>query len=213
MKKYFAVLSLVLVLCLCGSALAEGMGVQVIGGPETKTEPVSLDDIKLNASVSIENYATIVPTSFAFVDMLGYYNQGGGYSPSYGWSDGHNCFLSGNDADYALLKMDIINLSTLSKNFLSQCEIKVVFDDVYEYAGWCYQYNYDYEKVDWDKVWGGKANKECVIQQADEFEIGPMYAGHYAFGCTLPNAVINSDASLCLIINMDGNEITYNIRK
>lgn len=40
-------LLLLSVLLGCSAALAEGMGVQVIGGPAVETEPVSLDDLKL----------------------------------------------------------------------------------------------------------------------------------------------------------------------
>lgn len=45
------------------------------------------------------------------------------------------------------------------------------------------------------------------------FAAGPMYTGHYAFGCTLPNAVVNSKKPLRMVITIDGNELTYNIRK
>ena len=212
MKKIFSVLLVLWMLLTASAALAEGMDVQVIGEPETATETVSLDDLRVNAVSEIGSEAMVQPTSFGFVDVLGYYTQGGGYNSAYGWSEGHNSYRSGAEADYAVLKVDITNLSVLPKNFLSQCQVKVVFDDVYEYAGWSYQYNYDYNPVDWDKKWGGKANKECVIQKAEEFEILPMYAGHYCFGCTLPNAVVNSKAPLKMIITIDGTEMTYNIR-
>ena len=59
----------------------------------------------------------------------------------------------------------------------------------------------------------GKQNKNWVIDPADNFEIDPMYSGHYVFGCTLPNAVVNSEKPLRMVITIDGNELTYNIRK
>lgn len=46
MKKILSVLLVLSMLLAASAALAENMGVQVIGGPETETEPVSLDDFK-----------------------------------------------------------------------------------------------------------------------------------------------------------------------
>ena len=41
-----------------------------------------------------------------------------------------------------------------------------------------------------------------------------MYTGTYASGCTLPNYVIEDKKSpLRIEISMDGNELTYHIRK
>ena len=76
MKKILSMLLVLSMLLSASAALAEGMGVQVIGGPETETEPVSLDDLKLNAEAEIEGYAKVTLTSFEFVDMLGYYDAG-----------------------------------------------------------------------------------------------------------------------------------------
>lgn len=213
MKKYFAVLSLVLVLCLCGSALAEGMGVQVIGGPETKTEPVSLDDLKLNAQATIENYGDIVLTSFEYANYLGRYFQGNPEVEFY--SRDEHYFLSGNEAEYAILRADITNIAVAAKDFLEQCEVKVVFNDIYEYAGWCFQYNYD-NGINDHELFNADAKKQnvnWVVDNADRFAINPMYQGHYCFGCTLPNAVVNSKQPLRMVITIDGNELTYNIRK
>ena len=58
-----------------------------------------------------------------------------------------------------------------------------------------------------------KATTNFVVNPADQFLIDPMYAGHYVFGCTLPNAIINSTAPLRMEIRLGENELTYNIRK
>ena len=53
------------------------------------------------------------------------------------------------------------------------------------------------------------------LQFADELKSkdGFIVDGHYAFGCTLPNSVVKSKKPLSMVININGNEITYNIRK
>ena len=52
-----------------------------------------------------------------------------------------------------------------------------------------------------------------MIDRNDQFPVGPMYTGHYFFGCTLPNAIVNGKAPLRMIISLDGLELTFNIRK
>ena len=106
---------------------------------------------------------------------------------------------SGDDADYAILKMDILNLAMTEKEYLNNVEVKVVFDDVYEYGGWTGQYNYSNATDDHSKYFGeatNKQNTEFIIDKADHFSIGPMYEGHYCFGCTLPNAVVSEGRAL-----------------
>ena len=189
------------------------MGVQVIGGPETETEPVSLDDLKIEAEAEIEGWGTITPTSFSFKDYLGHYTD---ESTIYKWDWEKNYYESGNDADYALLYLDILNTTTAEKDYLSDYSVKVVYDDTYEYAGWAYQRNYNYGTLsntgiaDEDK---DKQNIHWAINDAYKFAISPMYEGHYIFGCTLPNAVVTGKKPLKLVITIDGNEIIYNIRK
>ena len=212
---------------LAASAYAENMEVQIIGGPEgdVAAETVSLDDIKLNAEIDIDDYAIIVPTEYQVQDTL------------YLWKDIPNkrlsLFESGSEAEYILLYTDITNLSTGPHDFLKDCTVKVVYDDKYEYAGWSYQYNHDnvleathyYDLYKEDSHQGGfyqekdgsnDLNLVCekiAIPSEDNFSINQMYTGHYAFGCTVPNSVVNSKAPLRMEIEIDGNELTYNIRK
>lgn len=216
MKKILSMLLVLMMLLSAAVALAEdGMGVQVIGGPEAGTGPVSLDDIKLNAEIEIEGYATITPTSFAFQDGLGTYKAGQNEPGAYG-ANLYEYYWSGAEAEYAILFMDMLNITTKPQDYLANCEVKAVYDDSFEYAGWYYQRNYDnassqsYYKMDADKE---RQNINWAINAADQFAINSMYAGHYIFGCTLPNAVVNSEKPLRLVITIDGNELTYNIRK
>lgn len=200
MKRAFAWLVALMVMLAPFGAFAE-MGVQIIGGPETENEPISLDDIKVDVAAEIPDYALINMTAFEWVDQL--------WSYPTNRHDGYDCFSynSGNDAEYAIVRMDITNLTMSSKDFLSGADVKAVYDDKYEYQGWMYQCNYDYgTKNNANPQWN-------VIDPTENFSIGSMYAGHYAFGCTLPNAVKDGKASLRIVITIDENEITYNIRK
>ena len=211
MKKMLSLLLVLSMLLSCSAALAEGMGVQVIGGPAVETEPVSLDDLKLETDAEIDGWGILTLTGYEVQDALGYYRAG--HTSVY--DAGADYYVSGQEADYAVVYADILNTQLKDKNYLESVSVKAVYDDVYEYAGWAYQrdYNnatYNYYSLEADK---NKQNFRWVINAADQFAISPMYEGHYIFGCTLPNAVINGKKPLKLIITIDGNEITYNIRK
>jgi len=213
MKKILSVLLVLLMLLSASAVLAEGMGVQVIGGPETETEPVSLDDLKLNLAVEIEGWGVLTLTDFYIQDKLGYFNAGQKSASMYTTDQYYH---SGNEAEYIFLFADILNNTISSKDYLGSVEVKVVYDDLYEFGGWSYQRNFDYGCHDWTTVIEADTSKQNInwaINKADQFEINPMYAGHYMYGCTLPNAVIEGKKPLKMIITIDGNEITYNIRK
>ena len=203
MKKFLAML-LILAMLIPAVALGEGMGVQLISGPQTETEPVSLDDVKLNVEVDIEGFGTICPLLFFYDDY--FVIQGG------------KDYKAGNEADFALFYMDILNTTTKDKEYQKDASVKVIYDDQYEYGGWVYQIDYDYNG---GKTWSdsnhpnytGKQNQLYGSKTENEFAIKPMYLGHYVFGCTLPNAVINSKKPLRMVITIEANEITYNIRK
>ena len=193
MKKLLSfTLACLMILSLSVTAFATDLGVQIIGGPQMETEAVNLDDLKMNVEAEIDGWGTIQLTSFDFYDELGYH----AWYPS----SGGQWITSGKEADFAILRMDITNTTLKAKDFLSDVSVKVVFDDTYEYAGWCYQSDYD-----WDK--------DYAINPQGQFVIEPMYQGHYMFGCTLPNAVVNSKKPLRLEIQMDDLEMVYFIRK
>ena len=52
----------------------------------------------------------------------------------------------------------------------------------------------------------------AALDPADEQPIDMVYTGHYVFGCTLPTAVVNGSEPLSMVIDLGGNELTYNIR-
>ena len=205
MRKIDALMVVVVLMILSvGTAFAKEeenmMGVMLISGPDGEdAQLVSLDDIQLNKEIEIDNYGVILPTEFKYTNVLAVYKEGA-YNKNF--SSHYTIRNSGNEADYALLKMDITNLMTVAHDFLEECEITVVYDEKYEYGGWCYQFDSDNED-----------GLNTAVNKADEFSIFSMYKGHYVFGCTLPNAVIESDKSLQMIIKLDDNEIIYNIRK
>ena len=213
MKKI--VLSLfVLTFIACTVFADDSMGVKMISKNGDASSTVSLDDLQLNVEVPIEGYGILKATSFEFFDWLGYYGEGQTGVGNKKW------YTTGTEADFAMLRMDIVNRMTKPKNFIENVKVKVVFEDYYEYEGWCYQFNYDnsytadYSAAYFNRnVDANKQNTKWVISTKDNFEIKPMYTGHYVFGCTLPNAIIDSKSPLRMEITMDGNVITYNIRK
>lgn len=208
MKKVLLFVVLAALLTV-SSVFSQDMGVQLIGGPEIVTQSVSLDDLKLDVEAEIDGWGILKPRSFEFYNDLNIYPERGGTTED--TSD------SGSEADYAILYFDITNTTLKPKDYLSNYEVKVVYDDVYEYAGWAYQQNYDYpiwnHSVSRYLRFAAKQNLFYGIKPSDNFPIDPMYEGHYIFGCTLPNAVINSKKPLRMEITIDGNELTFNIRK
>ncbi len=200
MKKILSMILILSMLYSMSTAFAEdSMGVQIIG--DYNTEPVSLDNIIIGEEVEIDSYAILLPTKFAWQDTLPYYEKG---QTTHSSIFSYYLYSSGSDAEYAIIYMDITNATSKPKSFLNNCDVKCIFEGSteIEYSGWYYQQNYDNHLGD-----------EYVIDHADEFTIGPMYTGHYVFGCTLPNAVVNSKKPLRMVITIDGTEITYNIRK
>ena len=121
---------------------------------------------------------------------------------------------SGNEADYAWLKVDITNLQKTDATFMKDMTVKVIYDDEYEYDGWIRQFNYDFSKSEIYRY----QEKNTIgwpvcLSPVDELAIKPMYKGHYVFGCTLPNSVVeDKNAPLRMIITMNDHKLIYNIR-
>ena len=209
MKKILATLLVLSLILSCSAAMAD-MEVQIIGGDQTGSgQPVSLDDLQLEEAAEIDGWGTITLTSCRFMDKL-YQFKEGKHEVSGNWIE----FSSGTEADYLVIQADILNNTKGAHDYLGDIEVKAVFDDDVEFAGWSWQYNWDNgtKSSDWNDL-NGIQNKEFFIAQADQFAIDPYYMGHYCFGCTLPNAVVNGQQPLRLEIKIDGNEITYNVRK
>lgn len=210
MKKILSMLLVLMMLLSAFAALAE-MGVQVIGGSEAETEQVSLDDIKLNTDIEIEGWGTLTFTAYEVQDGLGYYRAGNKEV----YDDSEDYYRSGKEAEFIVIYADILNTKLKDKNYMENVTVKAVYDDVYEFAGWTYQRNYNNGTSGWADMDADVDNQNTrwAINEADQFAIDPMYQGHYIFGCTLPNAVVDSKKPLRLVITIDGNELTYNIRK
>ena len=210
MKKALSLLIVLSLMLGYSAALAEGMGVQPINVPDADMEPVSLDDLKLNTEADIDGWGILTLTGMETVDGLGFYRSG--RSDVYSSDD---YYWSGAEAEYVVLYADILNTTLTAKKYTENITVKAVFDDKYEYNGWFHQRNYNNGTYSWANLEADKKrqNTRWAINASDYFSIDPMYLGHYIFGCTLPNAVIESKKPLRLIISIDGIEITYHIRK
>ncbi len=204
---------------------------------------MTFDNVTFGKAYKMKGYASVTLLGFKFVNMYAQWEDGkasseqtrGRISDSKGWSDDHisvysrkptesggyptykNCnfHTSGNESDFAWLKVDVTNLQKQEASFIKDIVIKVIYDDEYDYDGWVRQFNYDYSK---SEVYS--RNKEVgvigwpvCLSPIDEMPIQPMYKGHYVFGCTLPNAVVEDKGSpLRMEITMGDNKLIYNIR-
>ena len=160
-KRVALVLMVAMVLPTCIAFAGDAddpMAVTLISGPEEEeAETVSLDDVKTDKEIEIEGFGNVTFTGFEFRNKDIYIHSKNG-----GWMN------SGEEADYACLYCDILNTNTKNKDYLANAEITAVYDDQYEYAGWCYQINYDDDKNEW-----------YDHENDGAFTIAPMYTGHY----------------------------------
>lgn len=188
MKKVllFVVLA---VLMTVSTIFAQDTGIQLISGPEISADKVSIDDLKIGKDVEIDGWGILQLTSFEFIDSFRAYDMWSNYGGP-----------SSYDSDYAFLKIDITNTALTEKNYLEDYNVTCIFDEDYVYGGFGRQYDLN-------------RSKDAVFGKKESFTIMPMYQGHYAFGCALPNAVISSKKPLRLEITIDGNELIYNVRK
>lgn len=232
MKKLVALL--LAALLLCSAAMAEDLGIQMVGG-DMVTEATSLEDIAMGASYDIDGYAQVKPVSFQFVDSFAQYNKdmagkndqkdttdngswavfsvdplASNYSNYYKnmyWNE------SGTNAEFAWLHIDLVNLTKSDMAFMEKATVKVVYDDEYEFIGWVRQMNYDYNKIVYRGGYDQKYGPTAVIDPANEEPIGMLYTGSFIFGCTLPNVVVeNDEVPLRIEIKLGDNDIIYNIR-
>lgn len=220
-------------------ASAEDLEVQLIGGEDTAVGSASLDDVQLEQTYEIEGFAQIKPLSFQYIDFFPQYVSGMNgvndvekrdniENPEKNvmyeeyWNDWDDCLYlninwqeTGKNAEFAWFLVDIVNEQKEPVNFIDEemAQVKIVYDDDYEYAGWVRQFNYDYDTERKSDLEEYGTFIRAAIQPDSAEAIDKMYTGHYAFGCTLPNAVVNSEEPLSMIITLGDSEITYNIRK
>ncbi|MBR6901042.1 MAG: hypothetical protein IKN30_03150 [Synergistaceae bacterium] len=192
---------------------------------------MTFDNVTFGKAYKMKGYASVTLLGFKFVNMYAQWEDGKASPRITGWSYNYpmvyvskksyehyaDCTFedSGTDAEFAWLKVDVTNLQKQEVNLIRETKIKVIYDDEYEYDGWIRQFNYNYSK---SEVYS--KNKEAgvigwpvCLSPADEMAIQPMYKGHYAFGCTLPNFVVeDKDSPLRMEITMGENKLIYNIR-
>lgn len=235
MKKILSMLLVLSMLLTASAALAEDLGIQVIGEPDTESIPISLDDMQLGQEYTIDGYAKIEPVEYLVIDWFGQFNKDAKYGSTnntyrssssvyyeeaalqgdlaYYYKDA-NWQNSGTNADFIWLKFDVTNLQKTPVPFMKEITVKAVYADEYEFAGWVRQINYDYNRNCYRYGADKKGGGTVVLNPDNEEAIDMMYTGTYIIGCTLPNSVFEDEASpLRLEINMGENELTYNIRK
>ena len=158
-------------------------------------EALYLDDLVLGAEYDVEGFGILKLNACSFADKL-WHLDGKGYSGS---GDKY-VYKSGADAEYLLLQIGIVNTGMEPRRYLPGVAVKAVSAGRYEFEGWAHQY-------DWNK------SKDSVLPEALNFEIGMMYEGHYVFGCTLPNAVVNGDTPLRIELTIGGHRFVYQVRR
>ena len=241
MRKVFALVLILFMLFAVVTGYADDLDIQAVGagaGPKP-VEPMRFDDVTFGKTYKIDGYAAVNLLGFKFVNMFAQWEDGQAgenqqrtgiltdptqdkvYSKKPKDSDLNYYYTnsafktSGNEAEFAWLKVVIQNLQKMPANFMGDISIKVIYDDEYEYNGWVRQFNYDYSKSEIYRY------KEATpigwpvcLSPVDEMSISPMYKGHYALGCTLPNFIVEDKKSpLRMVIHLGEHELTYNIRK
>lgn len=195
---------------------------------------MTFDNVTFGKAYKIKGYASITLLGFKFVNTYAQWEDGKASAEKTQWGQENsvyykkpannkinfaytNCnfWTSGNETDFAWLKVDIINLQKIEANYTKDIVVKVIYDDEYEYNGWVRQFNYDYSnsEVYSKNQEAGVIGWPVCLSPIDEMSIKPMYKGHYAFGCTLPNAVVeDKDSPLRMEITVGDHKLTYNIR-
>ncbi len=242
MKKMLSILVVLSILLSVSVAFAEDLGVQMIGDNNAEMVPVSLDDLKIGNFYTVDGYAVIAPKEMKIVDSFAQFGEKGDYSvynnshnyyPAvfchsqsnldyYSWRYSDAAWMnSGESADFVWLLMDVTNLQKTEVEFTEDISVKVVYRDEYEFVGWVRQIVYDHmEAQNGDRgvsryEYAKEAHpNEIVMNPAKVEPIGMMYTGTYAFGCTLPNYVVeDTKAPLRIEIQLGENELTYHIHK
>ena len=202
MKK-FVVFALIVIATFCAGI--------VFADDELK---LKVDDVAFSKEYKINGYVAVKFLGFKFIDAFAQWKDDTRQEDATS-SYSSSLQASGNEADFAWLKADVRNLMKSDTKFMGDFSVKVIYDDEYEYKGWVRQFNYDYSDAEVrtnNKDIGAVGSPICLSPK-DEIAIGPLYVGHYAFGCTLPISVVDDkDSTIRMIITMKGNEFTYNIR-
>lgn len=172
----------------------------------------NLANLQADAPDTVNSFAKVQITGVEILDRLGYFKpQQTGSNDS----DFRNCYESGSEAQFILVKTSITNPNDYSVNYLQNVSVVLTFNALYQYGGWKYQYNHDNGTSTQTYVNDadcGRQNQNYVIDSRDNFAIAPGETGYYCFGCTIPNVVAEMDAPLTMTITIDGHEIVHKIR-
>ena len=242
MKKMISLL-LALTLLFCHLlAVAEDLGVQPIGGPDVVLEEDSLDDVQLGNTYTMNGYADIRLVESSFYDYFAQFGEKEDYgtwsggtdsiyqvysymNSGFGWSSTRfkdaSWMESGNSAQFLWIVTDITNRQMVEVDFTQEIEIKVVYNDIYEFKGWIRQIDNDRiprDQSDYgvSRFYGDKADypNMIVLNPLTNAPIQMMYTGNYIIGCTLPNAVVEDKKTpLRVEVKLCEFELTYNFRK
>ena len=172
--------------------------------------------LSLDEDTEIEDYCSIKVLKFDTTDII--YCHEAGYSPDY-YGDLINSlggsrkgYQSGEDAELAVLYVDITNLDTKAKDFLKKCKVNLKYEDKYDYEGFSLQYNPSVVNAFFKEP----AN-EVSIHPDDNFPIDPLYTGHYGFVCKVPNMVVehvgDKNTEIKLEINIDDHNLIYYVNE
>lgn len=194
----------ILILCLLFVAAMFVFADDAAVIPEVDITPASMDNMKIGETITVDGLGRL---TFAFADYVDYihsYKKDKTHISRYD----NDCLSSGSDAEYYVIYADIINTSLDKKNYLSDYSVTATYDDVYQFTGWAHQ-------LDWNNTYqhfDDGYSRVAYIHDDNQFEIEPMYAGHYVFGVALPNAVVDGEEPLSIMIRIEDDCFTYNIR-
>ena len=158
-------------------------------------ETLYVDDLMQGAEYDIEGFGILKIAACSFEDSLPHFDEAGHLGIGDGYVD-----RSGEDAEFLLLRAGIVNTAMEPRRYLPGAAVKAVSAGRYEFEGRAYQY-------DWNR------SKDAVLHEAQNFEIGTMYEGHFLFCCMLPNAVVNADTPLRIEFTIDGLRFVYQVRR
>ncbi|RKJ51753.1 YARHG domain-containing protein [bacterium 1XD42-54] len=164
---------------------------------KAEADATAVGDLKIGDTVEIDGFGELTVLSFEFADTFQHLY------------DGMNKIqMSGDDADYAILKIRVLNTTTSKKKYLNDFSVKMKSDEKYGYQGWAFQYETDSE------------NENAVIamdvseaEQKGLREIESLCEGYYMFGCTLPQEIVTGNGRLSMEIDFDGNKMIYYVQR
>lgn len=177
----------------------EGMkgDVQNFDAEKAKADAVAADGLKIGDTITIDGFGELTALSFEFADTFQHLYNGM-----------NNMQMSGDDADYAILKIRVLNATTSKKKYLNDFSVKMKSDEKYGYQGWAFQYDIDFENEN-----SAIAMDASEAEQKGVAEIEPLSEGYYMFGCTLPQEIVEGNGRLSMEIDFDGNKMIYYVQR